>query len=697
MLGVMAVLGSTLSFLTDQVTFVIGTARAKYAGVGYGSLLVVMTFNVTCAVLARFIIRSAKDAEGSGFPEMKAIIFGKVGTNFLTLRTLFAKASALTLVVAAGLPIGKEGNNVQMAACIGRLMNPSLFEDGPQPKHLAQAAKKLLLAACAVGVGATFSGPIGGVCLALELVLPQTFDKDAYWGCFAAGIIGSLTFSFQRTWTAQATGLLPLISTNVSAGEGDTSTFPITRLMLDVMLGLICGALAGLWIQCHTVINTTLKKWRIQSFAPPSAQNNDLLEPLLTSDSQTLKIRMKEKLWRWTLRIFHDDDGNVLYRDVLLVAAVTAANTVVMMSMPLFGGRPQPTLTSVLFDKTLLDNADAWMLPFTNPLGTMIIGLLMKWLFSCLALSLPTPTGVVAPAIILGGLIGRIYAMCLPAWWIESLITVSPGSSLTLQDHYGAFVARSSIIGATAFVAGITRAFTMCVTIFEVLALPNSVLPLCSSTMASIFVANKIALPFFDANLFARGMGGISAITSLDHHMTSVTKVMEPIHSGSCITQLTNARQLRNLLQTCAAHYFPIVRLIELTGLESDGRGDMMLVGGMSRVNMEKLLRLIEQGNSPTALSPHPLHATPLHGMESLEDAPLDMLDPELQVPAVGDDRDQRHSALVDGTPLCINTYTTCKEAYLLLRQANVHHVWVVDSGRLQGALTLEGLIKPRV
>ena len=43
----------------------------------------------------------------------------------------------------------------------------------------------------------------------------------------------------------------------------------------------------------------------------------------------------------------------------------------------------------------------------------------------------------------------------------------------------------------------------------QVLALPNSVLPLTTSALASIFVANRVSLPFFDANLATRRLGEV--------------------------------------------------------------------------------------------------------------------------------------------------------------------------------------------
>ena len=57
------------------------------------------------------------------------------------------------------------------------------------------------------------------------------------------------------------------------------------------------------------------------------------------------------------------------------------------------------------------------------------------------------------------------------------------------------------------------------------LALPNSVLPLSSSALAAIFVANRVSLPFFDANLATRNMGGIPAITFSDSAIDPATRV----------------------------------------------------------------------------------------------------------------------------------------------------------------------------
>ncbi|CAE7692628.1 clh-3, partial [Symbiodinium sp. CCMP2456] len=208
------------SFLIDAFTYLAGGLRHNLT---MNSPLKAICFNVVLACLARLIVRPTVEAEGSGFPEMKAMLFGKVLFNFLTFRVLVSKALALSLGVGAGLPLGKEGPNVHLAACVARVIHPSFFEKRVHSSHgahgaggsgVGSAVSKLLLAACAVGVGASFSAPIGGVIFALELMLPQTYDAFAYWGCFTAGIIGAITYAVERTLTSGGAEILPLISSN---------------------------------------------------------------------------------------------------------------------------------------------------------------------------------------------------------------------------------------------------------------------------------------------------------------------------------------------------------------------------------------------------------------------------------------------------------------------------------------------------
>ncbi|KAF8161141.1 clc channel [Crassisporium funariophilum] len=105
-------------------------------------------------------------AAGSGIPEIKTILSGFVIHGYLGGRTLFTKAVGLSLSVASGLSLGKEGPFVHIASCVGNIVSRIT------PKYENNEAKRreILSAACAAGVAVAFGAPIGGTLFSLEEV-----------------------------------------------------------------------------------------------------------------------------------------------------------------------------------------------------------------------------------------------------------------------------------------------------------------------------------------------------------------------------------------------------------------------------------------------------------------------------------------------------------------------------------------------
>lgn len=60
----------------------------------------------------------SSEAEGSGVPEMKAIIAGIDIYKFLSLQTCVGKMIGLVAGLIGGLPIGREGPFIHMSACV---------------------------------------------------------------------------------------------------------------------------------------------------------------------------------------------------------------------------------------------------------------------------------------------------------------------------------------------------------------------------------------------------------------------------------------------------------------------------------------------------------------------------------------------------------------------------------------------------
>lgn len=60
----------------------------------------------------------SKDSEGSGIPEMKAILSGVKLQNFMSVKVFFSKFFAVVLSLGSGLSLGKEGPCVHLSAII---------------------------------------------------------------------------------------------------------------------------------------------------------------------------------------------------------------------------------------------------------------------------------------------------------------------------------------------------------------------------------------------------------------------------------------------------------------------------------------------------------------------------------------------------------------------------------------------------
>jgi chloride channel 3/4/5 len=124
-------------------------------------------------------------AAGSGVAEVKVILSGFVLHGYLGLRTLVIKTIGLTLSVASGLSLGKEGPYVHIATCIGniacRLFSKYNRNDGKR--------REVLSASAASGVAVAFGAPIGGVLFSLEEV-SYYFPPKTLFRTFFCCIVG---------------------------------------------------------------------------------------------------------------------------------------------------------------------------------------------------------------------------------------------------------------------------------------------------------------------------------------------------------------------------------------------------------------------------------------------------------------------------------------------------------------------------
>ncbi|THH28756.1 hypothetical protein EUX98_g5452 [Antrodiella citrinella] len=199
-------------------------------------------------------------AAGSGIPEVKTILSGFVIHGYLGGRTLFTKAVGLTLSVAAGLSLGKEGPFVHIASCIGNIVS-RFFS-----KYETNEAKRreILSAASAAGVAVAFGAPIGGVLFSLEEV-SYFFPAKTMWRSFFCAMVAAITLRFLDPF---GSGKLVLFQVTY---DKDWHAYELIPFLFLGVFGGVFGAYFsklnyrwsrhvrnGTWIKTHPVIEVLL-------------------------------------------------------------------------------------------------------------------------------------------------------------------------------------------------------------------------------------------------------------------------------------------------------------------------------------------------------------------------------------------------------------------------------------------------------
>ncbi|KAH8108015.1 chloride channel [Cristinia sonorae] len=199
-------------------------------------------------------------AAGSGIPEVKTILSGFVIHGYLGGRTLFTKAVGLTLSVAAGLSLGKEGPFVHIASCIGNIVSRFF------PKYETNEGKRreILSAASAAGVAVAFGAPIGGVLFSLEEV-SYFFPAKTMWRTFFCAMVAAVTLKFLDPF---GSGKLVLFQVTY---DKDWHAYELIPFLFLGIFGGVFGAYFsklnyrwskyvrnGTWLKTHPVIEVLL-------------------------------------------------------------------------------------------------------------------------------------------------------------------------------------------------------------------------------------------------------------------------------------------------------------------------------------------------------------------------------------------------------------------------------------------------------
>ena len=206
--------------------------------------------------------RYAPGAAGSGIPQVMAAISTQVPPSqrriFVSVRLALSKIVLTSMGLLGGLPIGREGPSVQIAAGVMQHARRWL------PSRTAVNHQGLLVAGGAAGIAAAFNAPLAGVIFAIEeltrkiehrssgliitaiviagLVAVSAFGNASYFGVIRVSSLG---------WDYLLPGLLVIVSGGLLGGVfsrllyasivGGGDRFSQLKARYPVRFAAVCG------------------------------------------------------------------------------------------------------------------------------------------------------------------------------------------------------------------------------------------------------------------------------------------------------------------------------------------------------------------------------------------------------------------------------------------------------------------------
>eukprot|EP00762_Andalucia_godoyi_P002661 ANDGO_03277.mRNA.1 Chloride channel protein E len=314
-----------------------------------------------------FIKFMAREAAGSGIPEMKSILSGVHLPRFLDFRTLVAKFFGLAAVFMAGIPIGKEGPMVHIGSCVAELLmrHVPLFAKVYRSEFVRY---QILSVGCAIGIATTFGSPFGGVLFALETTATYFLVSNLWKGilCTTSGAV--LFFILKNI--ADHDQMLNLLPAYIPP-----KPYEQQELLLFAFLGL-CGGLLGVGI-----VLTMRQFLRIRRIWSP----------------------IKESIFGITI-------------------FATIACALLTYPFVFMRGTTQPEFISAML-------ANHLPAEYLDPNKFLNLGILfvVQFFLVTLCVSLPIPLGVSRPASLLGAIMGRMIGEFMMDYfpWYSTAITPS--------------------------------------------------------------------------------------------------------------------------------------------------------------------------------------------------------------------------------------------------------------------------------
>jgi len=420
----LGVLPASLIFVVDLSVHSLSELReevciARTGGGALGLATYVISGVALCLLSTLYCYLWSPEAEGSGIPQMKAVMSGFYDKlkPALSVWTLAAKCLGLLCAIGGGLPVGWEGPNVHIACIIAHhLSRLPVFRLLRRDRSLRL---QIMVCACSVGLASSFGTPIGGVMYALETT-GTFYLVPTYWKSYMATLTGA--FLYELLYKT------PLVE-GFANTQFNVSSYTHPQLGAFVVLGVLAGLAGAAFVAC--VHSMYLLRQRYNRRFP----------------THTVAQRF------------------------ILVALVAALAAIIQYPVHLFRLDPREAINELF-------SADALTVLSSRDVALL---LLVRFPLVAICIGLPIPAGLFIPCFVIGSCFGRLYGELLQHVFGSTIV---PGGY--------------AVVGAAAFTAGVTRALSCAVIIFEVTGQLHHMVPTLIAVLLAVIVGNVINRPIYD-------------------------------------------------------------------------------------------------------------------------------------------------------------------------------------------------------
>ncbi|KAM7361716.1 chloride channel protein 2 isoform 3-T3 [Cochliomyia hominivorax] len=493
-----------------------------------------------CLILfsAGFVHLIAPQSIGSGIPEMKTILRGVALKEYLTFKTLVAKIVGLTATLGSGMPLGKEGPFVHIASIVAQLLS-KLVTSFQGIYENESRNSEMLAAACAVGVGACFAAPVGGVLFSIE-VTTTYFAVRNYWRGFFAAVCGATVFRLLAVWFQNADTVRALFLTNF------TTEFPFDpqELFVFALMGVISGlgGAAYVWVHRRYVLfmrsnkkmNKFLQKNRFLYPGFLALLVSTLSFPLGTGQFIAGELGTHEQV----TQLFSNFTWSQDYLTVEQAAIVTH-----------------------------------WMTPYTNVFINLSCYVLFTFLFSIVASTIPVPSGIFIPVFKIGAGLGRLIGESMHLWFPQG---VRYGGRLSpiIPGGY-------AVVGAAAFSGAVTHTVSVAVIVFEMTGQITHVVPVMIAVLISNAIAALLQPSMYDSIILIKKLPYLPDLLPSSSGMYSIYVEDFMVRDVKYIWQGISYQKLKEVLKSNKT-----LRSLPLV----DSPDNMILLGSVQRYELIKMI-----------------------------------------------------------------------------------------------------------